>query len=180
MPAFGSIFRSAEKADMRRSVAEAKRHELATLSKSSCGSFGVQVAGPCELCHFESVRNRFYQYWFLTLSMLAMLGALVSMPLTATYALAMAGTQPTVSHHMTMADAKGEMPCQKPMKPCPDCPQKVCPEMGSCLVKCFQPLSAPVSETALFRDVVIGRVAPMPVAITSGSLIPPLLRPPSV
>ncbi|MEI9899440.1 MAG: hypothetical protein WDN31_04095 [Hyphomicrobium sp.] len=41
------------------------------------------------------------------LGMFAMLGALFSVPLTATYALAMAGTQPTVSHSMTMADAKG-------------------------------------------------------------------------
>lgn len=112
--------------------------------------------------------------------MLAMLGALVSMPLTATYALAMAGTRPAVSHHMTVADAKGEMPCHKPMKSCPDCPQKICPEMGSCLVKCFQPLPAPVSEARLSRDVIVERVAPSSTAVTAGSLIPPLLRPPSV
>lgn len=126
------------------------------------------------------VRNRFYQRWFVTLGMLAMLGALISMPLTATYALAMAGTHPAASDHMTMADAKGEMPCQKPMKSCPDCPQKVCPEMGSCLVKCFQPLPAPISEARLSRDVIAERLVPLPVAVTTGSLIPPLLRPPSV
>jgi hypothetical protein len=126
------------------------------------------------------VRNRLFQRWFATLGMLAMLGALLSMPLTATYALAMAGTTPTISHDMSMTDAKGEMPCQKSMKLCPDCPQKVCPEMGSCLVKCFQPLPPPVSEAQLQGDVITGRVAPMPVAVTAGSLIPPLLRPPSV
>ena len=83
------------------------------------------------------------------------------MPLTATYALAMAGT-PAISHDMSMMDAKGEMPCHKPMKPCSNCPQKVCPEMGSCLVKCFQPLPVPVSEARLHGDVIGERIAPMP------------------
>ncbi len=68
---------------------------------------GGRVAEPSELWHFNCVRNRFYQRWFVMLGMFAMLGALFSVPLTATYALAMAGTQPTVSHSMTMADAKG-------------------------------------------------------------------------
>jgi hypothetical protein len=125
------------------------------------------------------VRNRLFQRWFATLGMLAMLGALLSMPLTATYAFAMAGAAPASHHGVSIAD-KGEMPCQKPMKSCPDCPQKVCPEMGSCLVKCFQPLPPPISEAQLQRHVITGRVAPMPVAVTAGSLIPPLLRPPSV
>jgi hypothetical protein len=126
------------------------------------------------------VRIRLVQRWFATLGMFAMLGALISMPLTATYAVAMASAKPVATHGMSMAGAKGEMPCHKPVKSCPDCPQKVCPEMGSCLVKCFQPLPPPVSEAQLHGDVIIGRVAPMPVAVTAGSLIPPLLRPPSV
>jgi hypothetical protein len=125
------------------------------------------------------VRNRLFQRWFVTLGMLAMLGALLSMPLTATYAFAMAGAAPAGHHGMSMAD-KGEMPCQKPMKSCPDCPQKVCPEMGSCLVKCFQQLPPPISEAQLLGDGITGRVAPMLVAVTAGSLISPLLRPPSV
>ncbi len=114
------------------------------------------------------------------LGMLAMLGTLLSMPLTATYAFAMAGAARAISHDMSMTDAKGEMPCHKPMKSCPGCPQKICPEMGSCLVKTFQPLPPLVPETRLQGDVIVGRVAPMPVAVTAGSLIPPLLRPPSV
>lgn len=132
-----------------------------------------------ELCHFDWVRNRIYQRWFAVLGMLAMLGALISMPLTATYALAMAGTQPG-SHHMTATDTKSDSPCHRPMKSCPECPQKICPEMGSCLVKCFQPLPPPISEAGLQGDAMVGRVAPLPVAVTVGSLIPPLLRPPSV
>jgi hypothetical protein len=41
-------------------------------------------------------------------------------------------------------------------------------------------LPPPVSEARLQGEVIVGRVAPMPVAITAGSLVPPLLRPPSV
>ena len=89
------------------------------------------------------VRNRLFQRWFVVLGMVAMLGALIAMPMTSTYAFAMAGAKTTATAAM------GEMPCHKPAKPCPDCPQKVCPEMGSCLVKCFQPLSLPISEMGL-------------------------------
>ncbi len=141
---------------------------------------GGYVAAQFEVWQSDAVRIRLFQRWFAMLGMLAMLGTLLSIPLTATYAFAMASAKPAVADGMSMADAKGEMPCQKPMKSCPDCPQKVCPEMGSCLVKCFQPLPPPVSEAQLHGDVIIGRVAPMPVAVTAGSLIPPLLRPPSV
>ena len=82
--------------------------------------------------------------------------------------------------NMTMSMQGAEMPCHKMKKSCPDCPQKVCPEMGSCLVKCFQPLPTPVSESRLHRDIVADRVAPAISAVPASSLIPPLLRPPSV
>ena len=106
--------------------------------------------------------------------MLAMLGALISMPLTSTYAFAMAGAKTAATASM------GGMPCHKLVKHCPDCPQKVCPDIGTCLVKCFQPLSPPVAEASLQGDVVSARVAPEPSQIRATSLIPPLLRPPSV
>jgi hypothetical protein len=125
------------------------------------------------------MRHRFYQRWFVFLGMLAMFGALLSMPLTATYAFAMSGNA-SVSADVKMTAQGGEMPCHKSHKSCPDCPQKFCPEMGSCLVKCFQPLPTPVSEVHLYRDVVAERVAPAPSAMPASSLIPPLLRPPSV
>jgi hypothetical protein len=106
------------------------------------------------------------------LGMLAMLGALVAVPLSSTYALAMA----SADHAMAV---KHEMPChksvKKPVKHCPDCP-----DMGTCLGKCFQPLSAPVAETRLLGAVVTSCVLPEPSQIAAGSLIPPLLRPPSV
>lgn len=106
--------------------------------------------------------------------MLAMLGALIAMPMTSTYALAMAGAKTGVTASMD------GMPCHKPAKPCPHCPQKVCPEMGNCLVKCFQPLPPLVSEASLHGDVISDRVSPAPSRITASTLISPLLRPPSV
>ncbi len=121
------------------------------------------------------VRKRLFQRWFVGLGMLAMLGALISMPMTSTYAFAMAAGAKTA----TIA-SMDEMPCHKPAKPCPDCPQKVCPDLGTCLVKCFQPLSPPVTEADLQRDVVSARVRPEPSQVPATSLIPPLLRPPSV
>ncbi|MGO4681915.1 hypothetical protein [Hyphomicrobium sp. 2TAF46] len=123
--------------------------------------------------------KRLFQRWFAVLGMIAMLGAVMAMPLTATYAFAMSGKSET-SAKMAMTAKADAMPCHKPMKHCPSCPQKVCPEMGSCLVKCFQTLQQPVAEAWLQRDVIDQRVMPAPTRVTPGSLIPPLLRPPSV
>jgi len=108
--------------------------------------------------------------------MLAMLGALAAMPLTSTYALAMAGDA-----HADQSSAD-EMPCHKPAKPapCPDCPQKVCPDMGTCLVKCFQQLVLPLTGGMPLRPLVASKLAPEPSAVAASSLVPPLLRPPSV
>src|SRR5262245_9076623 len=125
------------------------------------------------------MRRYFYQRWFVFLGMLAMFTALLSMPLTATYAFAMS-SKASASADMTMSAQGDEMPCHKMKKPCPDCPQKVCPEMGNCLVKCFQPLPTPVSEARLHGDVIASRVAPAPSEVPASSLIPPLLRPPRV
>lgn len=113
------------------------------------------------------------------LGILAMLGALVAMPLTSTYALAMAGTSQVAHADMASAD---EMPCHKPAKqsPCPDCPQKVCPEMGTCLVKCFQQLVPPLASGAHLAPPIASRLAPTADGVVASSLVPPLLRPPSV
>ena len=105
--------------------------------------------------------------------MAAMLGALLAVPLTTSIALAMSGP-------MSAASAHDQMPCHKPAKPCPDCPQKVCPNMGACLINCFQPLSLPAAEAHLQGIVVSSRILPTPSQITAASLVPPLLRPPSV
>ena len=128
------------------------------------------------------MRNRLFQRCFFLLGILAMLGALVSMPLASTYAFAMSAqsSKPMAMNGAHSAhDAAHKMPCDSPAKHCPDCPQKVCPEMGSCLVKCFQPLPSPLAEAQFYREITRDRVAPGEALVTVGSLIPPLLRPPS-
>jgi hypothetical protein len=107
------------------------------------------------------------------LGMVAMLGALIALPMTTSIALAMAGP-------LVAKSTAHEMPCHKPVKPCPNCPQKVCPDMGTCLVKCFQPLASPLAETTLPHATVSLRVPPGLSQAANSSLIPPLLRPPSV
>jgi hypothetical protein len=119
------------------------------------------------------VRKRGFHRWFAVLGMVAMLGALVALPMTTSTALAMA--TPTAA-----AAAADHMPCHKPVKPCPHCPQKVCADMGSCLVKCFHSVFSPVGESTLFGLAVTSRVPPALSQVASGSRVPPLLRPPSV
>ena len=151
---------------------------------------GRNPAGAVRLLFLESygsllpVRNRLFQRCFFLLGMAAMLGALVSMPLASTYAFAMSAQSSksmamNIAHdgHKTTAE---KMPCDSPVKHCPDCPQKVCPDMGSCLVKCFQPLPSPLAEAQFYGEITRDRVAPGHTLVTASSLIPPLLRPPSV
>ena len=129
------------------------------------------------------MRNRLFQRWFLVLGMLAMFGAVLSMPMTSTYAFAMSGkwaVTASESHDPAMASMAKDMDCAKPANHCPHCPQKFCPEMGNCLVKCFQPLSPPAAEALLQGIAPSERLTPAPTRVTAGSLIPPLLRPPSV
>ena len=144
------------------------------LSPAFFRSIEPHVAAVLEVWQSSVVRKRLFKRWFVGLGMLAMLGALISMPMTSTYAFAMAGAKTAATASMD------GMPCHKLVKHCPDCPQKVCPDIGTCLVKCFQPLSPPVAEASLQGDVVSARVAPEPSQIRATSLIPPLLRPPSV
>jgi hypothetical protein len=126
------------------------------------------------LWHFDFVKKRLHQRWFVVLGMLAMLSALVAAPMSSTYALAMAGGAPAAS------EAMADMPCHQPAKHCPNCPQKFCPDMGTCMVKCFQPLNMPASETRLAAVRFSLRLSPVPMQVTAGSVTPPLLRPPSV
>ena len=131
------------------------------------------VAGIDALWQSDGVRKRIYHRLSVVLGMVAMLGALIALPLTTASALAM--SQPMAAH----ATAH-EMPCHKPVKPCSHCPQKVCPDMGNCLGKCFQPLYSPVADVSLPGTMVSSRLFPGLSQVASSSLIPPLLRPPSV
>ena len=137
------------------------------------------VARRLELWHVADMRNRLLQRWFVVLAMLAMLamlGAIAAVPLTSTVAAAMAGS----SAHTPSKSMAAAIPCHKPAKPCPHCPQKYCLDMSTCLLNCPQVLSPPVAGENLHVATVTLRVFPASQPITRGSLIPPLLRPPSV
>jgi hypothetical protein len=106
--------------------------------------------------------------------MIAMLGALLVAPVSTPMALAMANAK-------VAAASTDEMPCHKPAKQkhCPDCPQKVC-DMTACLAKCFQSLAVPVAAVRVPQLQASATIRPAVSQTESGSLIPPLLRPPSV
>jgi hypothetical protein len=99
-----------------------------------------------------------------------MLSALAFAPAMTSAALAMELGSPV---------AQEQMPCHKPAKPCPDCPQKACPDMSVCVAKCFQPLT-PIAEVSLRGSVSASGVLPASSQVPPESLSPPLLRPPSV
>ena len=123
------------------------------------------------------MRSYNFQRWFFALGMIAMIGALVALPMASTYALGMAGSAPKAS------SAMADMPCHMstmPAKHCTECPQKVCPDMGTCMVKCFQSLSLPMSDDHGTGIVESDRLRPALSQLRTGSRIPPLLRPPSV
>jgi hypothetical protein len=114
---------------------------------------------------------------FVVLSMLAMLGSILNVPLSNSIALAMQSPS-----HAAQATVD-EMPCHKaavPAKPCPGCPQKACLLMGTCLGSCFQHM-APVTSgaTVLIEHSAIPYV-PVHADVLSGTPAPPLLRPPIV
>ena len=131
------------------------------------------VAGTRNVWQSQFVGKRIYHRWFIVLGLIAMFGAVITMPLTATYAMAKAAA-------MSSAGAMGDMPCHNAAKHCPDCPQKVCPELGTCLMKSFQSLFQLVASTPLHRPLVTMRVLPAPPQVADDLVIPPLLRPPIV
>jgi hypothetical protein len=123
----------------------------------------------------KNVGNRFYQRWTVLLGLIAMLGAVVYVPLGAAYAFGTSGEQT-----LSMTASADDMPCHHAAKPCPHCPQKSCADMGNCLLKCFEPMPAPVSEARFGGVAVRERIAPAPSSVATSFLIPPLLRPPIV
>jgi hypothetical protein len=130
------------------------------------------IAGFYAVWQSDGVKKRTYHRLSAVLGMVAMLGALIALPMTTSMALAMAA--PTAA-----SSTAGEMPCHKPaQKPAKHCPD--CADMGTCLVKCFQPLASPLADATLPYKTVSLRVSPGLSRAANGSLIPPLLRPPSV
>src|SRR5262245_55379878 len=78
------------------------------------------------------------------------------------------------SDMMAMAAGSGDTPCHK----CPDC-DKPCPDMGSCLLKCFQQLWPAPAQTRMQDPIVSRLIAPGLSRRIAEAPIPPLLRPPS-
>jgi len=98
-----------------------------------------------------------------------MLMALVAIPA----GLALASAKSDVA---AMAAGSDDMPCHHP---CPGC-AKPCPDMGSCLMKCFQQLSNAPLQASLPTHNVRDLFPPGLSRRISEAPIPPLLRPPSV
>ena len=83
--------------------------------------------------HPDAVKRTFHRC-FVALGLVVM--ALAAIPAGIALASAKVGAA-------VMADNSDDMPCHHP---CPGC-AKPCPDMGTCLLKCFQPLSnLPVQE----------------------------------
>jgi hypothetical protein len=77
---------------------------------------------------------------------------------------------------MAMAGGSDDMPCNHP---CPGC-AKPCPDMGSCLLKCFQQLSPVPAQASVRGSYVRDLIPPGLSRRINEAPIPPLLRPPSV
>jgi hypothetical protein len=105
----------------------------------------------------------------VALGVLAMVVALVAIPAGIALAAAKSDTA-------DMTASSDDMPCQHP---CPGC-AKPCPDMGSCLMKCFQPLSQVPAQVVVDRHPARDLIAPSVSERITATLIPPLLRPPSV
>lgn len=118
-------------------------------------------------------QQRLAKRWFTGLSILAMLGMLLAVPLASNTTVAMVEIT-------GVTETGGDMPCHKPAKPCPDCPQKSCPGTAACAAKCAHTVTSPVAD----QDVQgAGTDLPRSLAAqqaVTASITPPLLRPPIV
>jgi hypothetical protein len=130
------------------------------------------------------VTRQHHKFWLLILGILAMLSSMMSVTLVRH----MAGppqqmAQSSASHANALVvptSSHAAMPCHKQTKPCPQCPKSICPDMAICLAKCVQQAPALLALDAA-SAMIMQRIGwPAPDQILAGSLIPPLLRPPSV
>src|SRR3954454_19153836 len=87
------------------------------------------VVAPLRLWRRGGVKRALHRC-FVALGALAMAMALVAIPA----GIALASAKADMA---AMSASSDDMPCDHP---CPGC-AKPCPDMGSCLLKCFQPLS---------------------------------------
>jgi len=120
------------------------------------------------LWQFRAVRNKLHRC-FVALGVLAMALALVAIPAGIALASAKSDT-------MVMVGSSDDMPCHHP---CPGC-VKPCPDMGSCLLKCFQTLANTPGEARVQHSSMRQRIPLLSSRRMAEAPIPPLLRPPSV
>ena len=109
---------------------------------------------------------------FVALGVLALAMALVAIPA----GIALASAKSDMASMAAMADGSDDMPCHHP---CPGC-AKPCPDMGGCLLNCFQPLSDAPAQASVQAHTVRNLIPPGLSRRISEAPIPPLLRPPSV
>ena len=126
------------------------------------------------VCQHRPVKISRNNRWFALLGLVAMVTGLMAVVLTAPVAKmdhAMMGH--SASHG---ADQSGVTGCAH----CPNCPHEGCPDLAGCLAKCFQPIFDMTKTAATFEPAVHTQVTMAAMPVLGGSLIPPLLRPPSV
>jgi hypothetical protein len=123
------------------------------------------------LWHCLNVKRSLHRC-FVALGVLAMAMALLAIPA----GIALASAKSDMTGMAAMADSSDDMPCDHP---CPGC-AKPCPDMGSCLLKCFQPLSNAPVQASVQAHTVRDLIPPGLSRRISEAPIPPLLRPPSV
>jgi hypothetical protein len=131
-----------------------------------CGSAVLVEALPP--CHSHRVKRSLHRC-FVALGLLAMAMALAAIP--AGIVLASAKTDMAA-----MSAGSDDMPCDHP---CPGC-AKPCPDMGTCLLKCFQPLSSSPAQSSVRTHSLRQRIPPGLSRRITEAALPPLLRPPSV
>ena len=86
------------------------------------------------------MRIRRFNRLRMVVGIVAMLGAIVELPTAAIATLSMAMAAPAAPH--AAAD-------QTSHKSCAHCPKKACPDLGACLVKCFQIMYSPLAKSCL-------------------------------
>ena len=124
---------------------------------------------PQRCASFARMRRCRFPRWIGLLGMVAMLGAVIELPVAATAAVAMT----TLNAPATTVD-------HQPSKHCTHCPKKLAYDMANCLVTCFQAFYSPAARVVLKVSVIASRAPPpAPSLSASGTSFEPPLRPPS-
>ena len=141
------------------------------------------LPAPRRMWHGPRVNRRRHSFACVCLGMIAMLGAVVSFPLSAAHALAMLAA-PASGHMMShdggtqVGQAQTATAGEDCHKPCPNCPEKGCPDLNACLAKCVQAMAQPAIAADVPVATTLLQVTHRSSLVAAGLLVPPLLRPP--